>query len=174
MILGIILLGISACSKNDLGDIDDPNTPAPTQSDYDLYIHHSTANGDSIGRHLKGRNVDGRWKREYGEIYMGTDVVNVPVGTLTLGIVPAPSDLIVFEITSAVLSTANLLVGTSEELDARTYVLKAQNTGLFLAREVTGNFIIADSLYIEMERLTFFPEQEEETIVLKGTFTIVN
>ena len=48
VMLGIILLGKSACSKNDLGDIDDPNTPAPTQSDYDLYIHHSTANGDIL------------------------------------------------------------------------------------------------------------------------------
>lgn len=75
------------------------------------------------------------------------------------------------------MSTSQVLVGTYDELQARTYKLKpGSNASVHfkaIAKDyVVGHFDVIGN--IKMNRIIYYPQDEEEEIQLLGDFKIRN
>lgn len=89
------------------------------KAEYDLVL-----GGIGGGVNLKGENVDSNWDRDLGIVWLGNDENRLPTGTLTLLIdrISTTSGISQAVISSAALSTADQLVGTGAEINAKTYL----------------------------------------------------
>jgi hypothetical protein len=84
------------------------------KAEYELFIND---------KKLIGENIDSNWDSELGIVWLGTDENRLPTGTLTIFIdtIVASSGRNQAWISSAILSTADQLVGTGTEINAKTY-----------------------------------------------------
>lgn len=147
----------------------EPPTDEPSQ--YSLQLGSYTLIGN-LG-------VDTNWDDDLGIIYLGSDDIAEPIGTVTLLIGPISSGTNggrTATITDATVSTSRVRVGTGEELDAKLW-RQVSPVGL---QQVTGirngdNFI-EGTLSIELVQVSPEPEGGAQPAVamLTGTFRAVN
>jgi hypothetical protein len=102
-----------SCSKDSVVDEPD-NNDIKDKAEYELYIGELE---------LIGKNIESNWDPDLGIVWLGTDESILPTGTLTIIIdtIVTTSGIKQAWISSATLSTADKLVGTGPEINAKTY-----------------------------------------------------
>jgi hypothetical protein len=127
-----------ACSEDPVVDEPD-NSDTKDKAEYRLEI------GDYK---LVGKNIDSNWDSELGIVWLGNDESILPTGTLTIIIdtIVTSSDGKQAWISSAALSTADQLVGTGSEINAKTYFSLGKDELMELGMEMHTQWI--DSLVI--------------------------
>jgi hypothetical protein len=172
-----ILFTVS-CSKDSVVDEPD-NNDIKDKAEYHLEI------GDKV---LVGKNIDSNWDSELGIVWLGTDENELPTGTLTVTIdtiVTSSSGRNQAWVSSATLSHVDKLVGTSSEINAKTYfslekdaIMKLIGTPYLILYgvEIGANYISGSITYKDISDEYGWPLKETTTgtvAELKGTFTAI-
>ncbi|MCB9170544.1 MAG: hypothetical protein H6597_01560 [Flavobacteriales bacterium] len=183
----IAMLALASCSK---GDEPAPSDPTPADppvfvsdlsfSNYLLHLDHVSGDGES--KTLVGYDIDdASWSDVAGLVYLGADADAEPLGTLTIGIdhFAYINNVYTAVVSSAVLSTTDVRVGTAQVLNARRYHLvpagQGAASGLITIVERTDD-LIAGILEFSMYRVQTDPNVQvpAETITLHGEFVARN
>ncbi|MGW8315938.1 MAG: hypothetical protein ACWGNV_10085 [Bacteroidales bacterium] len=127
---------------------------------------------------LVGKDINTNWDEESGWIYLGPDDNIEPLGTLTLQIDVPPSSADPIVILDALQTKTDVQVGTSAEINARSYMIREPSDDFPVVRaeitdwEIGANYI-KGTIYIDMERLQFYSTDTAEYVTLTGTFTAI-
>lgn len=143
-------------------------------SGYTFSLTNLTGPGED--KWLIGVDVDEYWDIGTGLIYLGTDDILEPLGTLTMTI-GAQFDsvgVLYVDILDATLSTTDVRVGNAWELNARLYQLK-EPTIVGAYRNVIQISSLTDTrfegfIYMRMERVIVHTTDTPETIKVDGDF----
>ena len=113
-----VLFTTVSCSKDSVVDEPD-NNDIKYKAAYELSIF-----GDSGYKKLVGKNIESNWDPDLGIVYLGNDESILPTGTLTIIIdtIITTSGKKQAWISSAALSTADKLIGTGTEINAKTFL----------------------------------------------------
>lgn len=109
--LAVVLLLCISCDSG----LESEGDEAPFESSYVLGF-------PAFGDDLVFRGVETEWNLSSGIVVLGPEETGEPLARLELHLVVNPSDSTSAVISSAILSTSNVRVGTSEELDSRLYI----------------------------------------------------
>lgn len=164
----LALLFTVACDEDPVVDEPD-NNDTKDKAEYDLGIFSSiTALSESShpDKSLIGDNVSSSWDSELGIIWLGTDEKYLPTGTLTIFI-----DSIVEQRASysAILSTTDQLVGTSQELNAKLFNTVPNEELILEDLEIGANYVSGSIPAALLEEAT-----TGELVWLTGSFTALS
>lgn len=184
---GCVLLPLaSACSDSEPEQSTCPGGPnGPVEADYSLVV-----TGDSVTNFIYPPDGSGGtltvWSPDIRTIVLGPEETGEPLAGLNLEIAQAAyyaGDSCLAEVKWATLSTTQVRVGTSEELDAKLYELvpDACNNGLLnagfsyvrVASEGSSSIAVHD-MCIRMQRVMVTPDNPPsygEKITVAGVFT---
>ncbi|MDH3207556.1 MAG: hypothetical protein OEO79_13225 [Gemmatimonadota bacterium] len=159
-----LLLGaaLSACDGEDPLLADITRNEIPDVSAYNLFVEG--ADTDT----LIGIDVDASWDYDAGTLWLGTDDLAEPLGTLTLTISEHVADGLAVGIENATLSMTDVRVGTALEINGRLYQQQGKGGGLWEA--ITREYIVVHDLEIPMVRILINPGDLPEAVKLKGNF----
>lgn len=152
---------VVSCVKED--GIKKDNNERRNDASYDLTI--IKASGDTI--RLIGENIDSNWDPSLLFVYCEADQVNLPTGSLSLNIAPPSQSQAVVE--SGSLTSADALVGTGEELNARLYLIPEGETRLLVNVVVGGNYFSAD-----IDNMIMIDSQSDEEVTVSGSFVAIS
>lgn len=152
---------VVSCVKED--GIKKDNNEIRDDASYDITI--IKASGDTI--RLIGENIDSNWDPSLLFVYCEADQVNLPTGSLSLNIAPPAQSKALVE--SGSLTSADALVGTGEELNARLYLIPEGETRMLVNVVVGGNYISAD-----IENMVMVDANSDEEVIVSGSFVAVS
>ncbi|MBE0653379.1 MAG: hypothetical protein IH594_06250 [Bacteroidales bacterium] len=116
--LASMLFAMESCRKQDIDPDSDLSADKPF---YKLYIIGAGGAGsENNTKTIIGENIQATWDDDLGLIWLGTDSKNLPVATITMQITQLFGDGEGIA-ENIYISTTDVLIGTSEELNAKLY-----------------------------------------------------
>ncbi|MCA9520392.1 MAG: hypothetical protein KC609_05450 [Myxococcales bacterium] len=156
--LSITLIG-QACGGKVIKSLDGE---CPTSgSVYTVQFKDVTGGGTlATSKGLLADDFTGAWSQETGILYLGTDEVVEPLGTLTITLSGHPAGPGSATVESAIVSTTDVRVGTSDELNARLYELVPGATQTAVLR-YSNSQCLGGTLTLKLRRVIIYPDQQQ-------------
>jgi len=175
--LGVILVIVTGCGSS--GTPQDAEglfvDESISEGSYRISIQSTPGSAESYSRRLVGETINSNWAPSISTIYLGTDAVNQPLGTVTMGIGDiVESDgqpgVYVVRVDTAFVSASDSATGPT---DARTFQLVAGSVGAGAGGSIQevelGRNFIRGELVLLMQQI--LPPPDEPIIVkVSGEF----